>query len=337
MDFFRTRATGCLSCSVKGNLANEPSRLLFFSLNSKSSGAPLEIEILPPHNFFIEVNAHVRKVFHYVQAWMRSSSTAVLDVCAYDTMDGVLGQYFLGNLADLSNRQTRDTMPLCMRRYLCDAVRRIEVDLSKPKLLRVYDLPLRDGVGNTYRVKLASVSPAYVGKEACYAYAISYHALGSMRYEDMGMSKIDLCKAAKVATGKLGPGEDATTVQVWHEENVYVGEPLFVPNPQERGEDAGLVFVGLCCGARWRAECLPPAMAGRHHLETGWVVPGALSPHVRVPRRESMGNNVNNIGMFHSAFADLLYYTIMPDLSPQGKPYGRNRPPPLPKDCSLQF
>ena len=57
----------------------------------------------------------------------------------------------------------------------------------------------------------------------------------------MGVVKIDTCAAAKVATGDLP--SNVTTVTVFHHQDVYLGEPLFVPNPEAVSEDDGTILV----------------------------------------------------------------------------------------------
>ena len=58
--------------------------------------------------------------------------------CAYDTMEGVLGDHVLGNLADLESEEIRDTMP-----SFCSALRRTEIDLQRNVVLRTSERCLR--------------------------------------------------------------------------------------------------------------------------------------------------------------------------------------------------
>jgi carotenoid cleavage dioxygenase-like enzyme len=86
------------------------------------------------------------------------------------------------------------------------------------------------------------VSPLSWGNsESCFAYALAYHALGSEQYEDMGVVKIDMCAATMVANGDLP--SNSTTVTVFHQAQVYTGEPLFVPSPDATSEDDGTILV----------------------------------------------------------------------------------------------
>ena len=86
------------------------------------------------------------------------------------------------------------------------------------------------------------VSPLSWGSsESCFAYALAYHALGSEQYEDMGVVKIDMCAATMVANGDLP--SNSTTVTVFHQAQVYTGEPLFVPRPGASSEDDGTILV----------------------------------------------------------------------------------------------
>lgn len=161
-----------------------------------------------------------------------------LDMCSYYSMEGVVETNVLGNLEDTFNPVIRDKMA-----YFCDSFKRIEVDIESSKVVRNLDLPLVDADGNTYRVELASVSPAKTGENYCYAYALAFHAQGSPRYEDMGLLKIDTCAAEKVLRGESSLMDTPTVVAVWHMEDVYVGEPIFVPNPNGQSEDDGTLLV----------------------------------------------------------------------------------------------
>jgi carotenoid cleavage dioxygenase-like enzyme len=62
-------------------------------------------------------------------------------------------------------------------------------------------------------------------------YAPTFHVEGSSRYEDMGILKINICASSE------------NSVTVWRELDVYVGEPLFVPDPLGSTEDDGVLLV----------------------------------------------------------------------------------------------
>ena len=64
---------------------------------------------------------------------------------------------------------------------------------------------------------------------------------GSSRYEDMGILKIKLCSASQINKGQL-PASTAT-VQSWSHQNRFVGEPIFVADPNGLDEDDGVLLV----------------------------------------------------------------------------------------------
>lgn len=164
----------------------------------------------------------------------------MVDVCAYSSMDGVIGEFVLGNLADVLNSDIRDRMP-----NNCNSVSRIEiaVPLSRkepPKPL-VKNLPIVDQDAHAYRMELISINPQYSNKPYCFAYGLA-HGVGSSRYEDLGLIKMDLCLAEKVAD-QSAPNGTPTVVKIFHQDNIYVGEPIFVPDPTGQTEDSGSLLV----------------------------------------------------------------------------------------------
>ena len=97
-------------------------------------------------------------------------------------MDGIIGDHVLGNLGDLYDQSTRDTLTTN-----CDLLRRVTVDLAASKVLSVSDIPVKDSSGNSYRFELPTINPDYVSKAYCYVYANTYHMNGSPLYEDIGV------------------------------------------------------------------------------------------------------------------------------------------------------
>ena len=122
--------------------------------------------------------------------------------------------------------------------------------MKKAEAMSWWDLPLRDDAGNNYRVELASVSPQQWGRSgSCYMYAVAYHAAGSPRYQDTAIVKVNLCAATTQALGKRKKSElnfnnSAATVTAFFRENLFTGEPLFVPDPSKGAlEDDGTILV----------------------------------------------------------------------------------------------
>ena len=325
LDFLRTGINLCLSCNAHSSLETEPTQIFVFSL---APGARQGVDVGPiatmtvdaPDAFFINhfINAFTKT--ENVTAVASSSSSMkrvtgqvegevdiqqeravgegseeaeevlVLDMCAHYSMDGLLGEHVLGDLADVLDPDVRDSMP-----YNCDAVKRLEISVARQAVLSNVDLPVVDELGNSYHIELATVSPLKYGmhsataranyrtaragadagpgtdagamrqdKPYCFAYAGTYHALGSERYEDMAVLKIDLCRAAEQARSRSAAAaaaaaagstdnsdvETIATVVVWHQEGVYLGEPIFVPDPSApEVEDAGVLLVVSLEGA----------------------------------------------------------------------------------------
>jgi carotenoid cleavage dioxygenase-like enzyme len=241
LDFMKSGLTYCLSCSAHDELSNQPTRILIFSLKPSEvtsqggeyPGPIADISIPPPDAFF---------VFHHINGWIEQSDAGgdvlVLDMSAYSSMDGVLGDYVLGNLKDILDPLVRDKMP-----YFPDFVKRLRIDVTAQKLLENVNLPLQDAKGNTYRVDFGTVNPKYHGQSYCIIYAICFHSHNSSQYEDMGLLKIDTCKAYDVVRGVL-PADTATVTKEWYSKGVYVGEPIFVANPAGVGAGAGATDRG---------------------------------------------------------------------------------------------
>ena len=261
LEFMSTAMTLCISCSVKDQMATKPATVYVFDLlaaykvlDSKEAAnmKPLaQIEIDPaapgvkPTFLFHHINA---RSFIAESSGNGGHSMLQLDVCAYESTDGFLGKHVLGDLDDIRSPEVRDSMASG-----CTAVRRLLLDITTHKLVSMLDLPLRDIEGNTYTTELASVRPDLWGKEACFMYSMAYHYAGSQRMEDMGILKTDLCAAATAAAAAQssdngsrangGATAVATVTAAFHEDNVYVGEPLFVANPEGVDEDDGVVLV----------------------------------------------------------------------------------------------
>lgn len=261
LEFLRTGVSLCVSCSAEDHIGQPSSstRLFVFDLepnlldtadsgehsSTGSKGAPrssedsnspppvAEVEMEGPESFFI---------FHFINAVL-NGTTLTLDTCAYDSMDGVLGDDVLGNLAGLQDPQHRDSM-----QYNCDAVRRLVVSLEDGgKLLARQDLAvtavnLTSSALYNVRMELVSVDPRRWGSKACFMYGLTYHAGGSPRYEDTGLVKIDAC-AAERGDGADSGQQGQPTAIVAHEDGVYFGEPVFVGNPQGTDEDDGTLLV----------------------------------------------------------------------------------------------
>ena len=113
--------------------------------------------------------------------------------------------------------------------YFCDNLKRIEIDIRNSVLKSNINIPIKDNNNNNYRIELASVNPNYWGKSYCYIYAITFHVYNSSKYEDMGFLKIDICTGIKVVLGELP--KTTSNVIIWHQKDIYLGEPIFVPNP----------------------------------------------------------------------------------------------------------
>ena len=229
MPFLKTGMEMCLSCAVEDKLHEEPMLVYVFRLSGDNlglnTGPILSFKIPASDSFY---------VFHYINAQVAKNAESeheilVVDMCTYDNMDGVLGEHVLGDINNILTPAIRDTMP-----YNCDKLRRMEIDIDEERLVGVRELPVVDANGLKYRMELVSVSPDRWGRPACWAYGMTMHVNGSTHYSDMGIGKINLCAQS---------AEAVDTIQVFHRENVYVGEPLFVPDPDGMEEDDGSLLV----------------------------------------------------------------------------------------------
>ena len=230
LDFLKAGATLCLSCSADDKMDKSPMLIKVFALTGEGLGEDKG----PVAN--VEMDDALF-VFHHTNAMINDSGTQIhLDYCAYSSTDGWLGEYVLGDVADMMNPDTRNSMP-----QQCDKFTRVTVDVSTEEVVERLDLPLRDAAGNTYTTELHAVNPILSGKEYCWVYALSYHVKGSPKLEDMGIIKIDACGARQAA--KSGDESAVTVADMYHVAGVYVGEPIFVPNPTGTSEDDGTLLV----------------------------------------------------------------------------------------------
>lgn len=232
---YKTAINLCLTCSASDKLGQESTQILIFNLegNSLSKNTPpvADIIIPPQYSFFI---------FHYINhiiSLYNEQTILSMDLCAYNSMDGIFGDYTLGNIKTLHNVDKRNKMP-----YNCNNIKRIKINIDTQEVFENYDLPMIDNKGNTHYIELASVDPNKWGTNTCYAYGISYHIGGSIQYEDMGIVKMNLCSAYKISQGELFP--NTSTIDYFHENNTYVGEPLFIAKPGiNNNEDDGILLV----------------------------------------------------------------------------------------------
>ncbi len=228
LDFVETGMKLCVSCAAHDKLHEEPTLVYVFQL----SGESLDIHTQPEMSFEIP-KEEAFFVFHYVNTYMKqddSSDVLMVDMCAYTSMDGVLGDHVLGDMHNIMTPTIRNTMP-----YNCDALKRMEIDLKNKTLSQIRDLSTTDADGFQYRLELVGINPLYSGKPACWGYGFTMHVENSPRYSDMGIAKINLC-----TTGS----DEVGVSNLFHQKNVYVGEPVFVPDPSQPDvEDAGSLLV----------------------------------------------------------------------------------------------
>lgn len=259
IDFLKAGVNLCLSCSSKDNMSTEPTRVYIFSLaslESNSGSGTDDAEVSGQGPIATATYTTAFHVFHHINGWITRTSEnspdiLTLDMCSYDTMDGVLGENVLGNLVDTLDPEVRDKM-----QYLCDSIKRIEIALPNTEISDVntatnievsnIDLPLIDEAGNEYRVDFVTINPLFLEQTHCIAYGVTHHALGSARYEDMGLVKIDTCAAAEnVKRGQNveAYASTATVTNILFQEGVFIGEPLFIPDPDSEKEDGGVLLM----------------------------------------------------------------------------------------------
>mmetsp|Transcript_10186 Transcript_10186/g.20276 ORF Transcript_10186/g.20276 Transcript_10186/m.20276 type:complete len:535 (-) Transcript_10186:20-1624(-) len=224
LDFLKTGVTLCLTCSAEDRLKEKDGKVFVFELgNDKApeTAPKLEMDVPKEEAYF---------VFHFINAYLENDGDELtLEFCAYDSMDGVLGDFILGDVQNMQNPEVRDTMP-----YNCDALRRTTVNLKKGKITSTEDIPVMDSTGKSYRMELVSINPAFWGKRACIGYGFTMHAGEKARFEDLAIVKVNLCEEAKEGKGNI---------QMYHEEAMYTGEPIFVPDPAGSEEDSGCLLV----------------------------------------------------------------------------------------------
>ena len=214
LEFLKTRRTLCTSCSTSDNIEEGTTMIYVFPLDSNMEQKVKEIE--SPQSFF---------AFHHVNGII-NGDIAQIDLCTYLSMEGVIGENVLGNLRDLMDPDTRNSMA-----SFCTNVWRLQIDIKENKVTSIEDIPIMDAATNVkYHTELISINPSYIGKPYCFFYSVTTHMNGSNKYEDIGILKVDVCGGKGV-------------ISSYYKNGVYLGEPIFVPNPQGVDEDDGVVLV----------------------------------------------------------------------------------------------
>ena len=217
INFLETGLNLCLSCSTSVHLDDGKSIIYIFPLDDSTDYQQKVKQIESPQAFFS---------FHHINGVFVDDENLQLDLCIYTTMDGVLGENVLGNFNDILDPDIRNNMA-----SFCTNVWRLHIDIEQEKVLSIQDVPITDPYSNTtYHPELMSINPNYVGKPYCYFYSLTTHMNGSEKYEDMGILKIDTCSGKGV-------------ISSFYESGVYVGEPVFVPDPYGADEDDGVLLV----------------------------------------------------------------------------------------------
>lgn len=230
---YKTAINLCLTCCASDKIGEESTQVLIFNLEGNTLSKktpPVANIIIPPEESFF--------AFHYLNhiVSFNEYTSVSIDLCVYNSMDGVFGEYILGNIETLHNKDKRNKMP-----YNCNHIKRIEINIDSQEVIAFNELPMIDDKGNTHYIELASIDPKKWGNNACYAYGISYHIGGSIIYEDMGVVKMDLCTAYKISKGELK--SNTATINYFHQNNTYVGEPIFIARPGANREDDGILLV----------------------------------------------------------------------------------------------
>ena len=213
ISFTKTGTSLCLSCAASSHLDDGKTIIYVFPLDDSLGQEVKQIE--SPQTFF---------TFHHINGVLTGNNLQ-LDLCAYTSMDGVIGENILGDFADLMDPDTRNNMPT-----FCTNVWRLQVDIEQEKVVSIEDIPMTDAANVTYHTELISINPNYIGKPYCYFYSLTTHMNGSDKYEDIGVLKIDACNGKGV-------------ISSYYQQGVYLGEPIFVPDPNGTNEDDGVVLV----------------------------------------------------------------------------------------------
>lgn len=205
-------------------LAVSPWRVDVAGMLTDGALAPhLNFDAEEPTRFFVVSREHGRLVgefecdafasFHHVNAFEETDGTAVhVDVCRYERPD-VIEQFYLRNLRQ---RPADWFAPVVPVRY------------SLRGLATTADAPVARGEADAralcaHRLELPCVAPAVEGRAYRFAYGVSHDAT----HDDMlanTLVKVDM------ATGER---------RAWQAERCSVGEPTFIPDPDDGAEDAG--------------------------------------------------------------------------------------------------
>lgn len=203
--------------------------------------------------------------YHHINAYEEDDPSAprskriVLDLTAYrdDTiLTGPDGYLYIDNIKDPVKRNRSTRAGICHRYNL--PMQSIYHGLYiKPQVLHA-----RDEDAKYYEQEMVTINPNFIGKPYRYSYGMTMFPGGveeDPRRRPLSQGPIDWSivkqdHSASKYPPKLNSGEphDAqASAHIWSAPNCYPSEAVFVPNPDAKSEDDGVllsqVYDGQCC------------------------------------------------------------------------------------------
>jgi carotenoid cleavage dioxygenase-like enzyme len=170
--------------------------------------------------------------YHHINAWEEGqastspdSSVTHLHVDVTHFADIATMWFWL--LPNISNATYRDLYP--------DPtfVRRLTLRLGSNASVVFQDVRVHVGGLSTSGPELPRINyERYNGRPYCFVYGYSGHAMGSPRWSDAAVVKVDLCK-----------GSAQAPAQAFFQPGLYPSEPVFVGRPNATAEDDGVLLV----------------------------------------------------------------------------------------------
>merc|ERR1712232_1192444 len=152
---------------------------------------------------------------HIVNTY-ENATGVIMDIGAFEKAP--FGLHANLDISMFLNKTARDTNPVRSK------IRRLHLHLDGPLKGQATYEDFAQTPGST--LDFLRINPAYNGLPYCYYWATEWWHDGA-NYANMAIMKHDVCRDQKT---------------YWHQDYIYVGEPVFVPGPSGE-EDDGIVLV----------------------------------------------------------------------------------------------
>ena len=173
----------------------------------------------------VQFQLPIQKAVHEINSFERINSYGHLEIvmdypCLTDAQSLNLNDHCLFDIYDINILENPDYL---YQNIPWDTTIRRFVFNMNTNQYRIEDFPQSWRPKDSH-IEFPFINRNYNGKQYCFAYFQQWH----FRTEDMDLMKYDMCT------------KKATT---WHEDNKHVLEPVFVPHPEGKEEDDGVIVA----------------------------------------------------------------------------------------------